>query len=278
MEVAADQLEQEADARALAAEARATAARDEAPFNLLAVLGPMRAPIDAAIAWQEGLLRMLDKRVQEDGRDRPIRFASPYRPPSIDAPAPAPGSASLAARDATDSSNRPVRFATPYRPPAVIDPTASAETAPAERTAPTQAATVEVTAPKGPLGLRMREANGGPGVVVEGLTETSPLAGQVAVGDVILALDGEDTSGHSLIELFGMIRNSSDRERVLTIRRAPKPAGDDDSFAWPACEADIGAYSVRELQRLLIAARINPSGCVEKSEMLALARALMCLR
>ena len=51
MEVAADQLEQEADARALAAEARATAARDEAPFNLLAVLGPMRAPIDAAIAW-----------------------------------------------------------------------------------------------------------------------------------------------------------------------------------------------------------------------------------
>ena len=69
MEVAADQLEQEADARALAAEARATAARDEAPFNLLAVLGPMRAPIDAAIAWQEGLLRTLDKRARACARE-----------------------------------------------------------------------------------------------------------------------------------------------------------------------------------------------------------------
>ena len=85
-------LEQEASARALAAEERAAAARarprDEAA-SLLAVLAPMRAPIDAAIAWQEGLLRTLDKRVGEDRRERPVRFASPYRPPAVNAPAPA---------------------------------------------------------------------------------------------------------------------------------------------------------------------------------------------
>ena len=267
---AAEQLEQEASARALAAEERAAAARarprDEAA-SLLAVLAPMRAPIDAAIAWQEGLLRTLDKRVGEDRRERPVRFASPYRPPAVNAPAPA-------------SEGRPVRFATPYRAPAVIDRTAQVEAAPAEPTAPTeptapiQATTIEVMAPKGPLGLRMRDAN--PGVIVEGLAETSPLAGQVTVGDVIVALDGEDTSAHSLIELFAMIRNRSDRERVLTIRRDPKPA-DDNTFA-NVDEADLGACSVHDLQRMLVAARINPSGCVEKSQMIALARAHMCLR
>ena len=129
-----------------------------------------------------------------------------------------------------------MRFATPYRAPAVIDRTAQVEAAPAEPTAPTeptapiQATTIEVMAPKGPLGLRMRDAN--PGVIVEGLAETSPLAGQVTVGDVIVALDGEDTSAHSLIELFAMIRNRSDRERVLTIRRDPKPADDNTFAAW----------------------------------------------
>ena len=100
---AAEQLEQEASARALAAEERARDARarprDEAA-SLLAVLAPMRAPIDAAIAWQEGLLRTLDKRVGEDRRERPVRFASPYRPPAVNAPAPRLGRAARALRHA----------------------------------------------------------------------------------------------------------------------------------------------------------------------------------
>ena len=78
----------------------------------------------------------------------------------------------------------------------------------------------EVTTPKGALGLRLRPQQGMWGVVVDSLAETSPLTGSLLAGDMIVAIDGEDTTSRTLPEVHVMIQNGSDRERVLKVHRA----------------------------------------------------------
>ena len=78
----------------------------------------------------------------------------------------------------------------------------------------------EVTTPKGALGLRLRSQQGMWGVVVDSIAETSPLNGSLLAGDMILAIDGEDTTSRTLTQVHAMIQNGSDRERVLKVHRA----------------------------------------------------------
>ena len=80
---------------------------------------------------------------------------------------------------------------------------------------------IEVITPPGRTGIVFRSPGEGcEGHVVKDVRETSTLKGQVLVGDVIVAVDGEDTSTLDFNKIAELLMSKQDAEkRVLTIKR-----------------------------------------------------------
>lgn len=72
-----------------------------------------------------------------------------------------------------------------------------------------------VFAPAGKLGIIVDTSTEGP--VVHGLKDDSPLVGKVVIGDLIVAVDDEDTSGWSAHYLTKLVARKSDSVRKLTL-------------------------------------------------------------
>ena len=80
--------------------------------------------------------------------------------------------------------------------------------------------TVQIVAPPGPLQVVFGKAADGETCLVRSVKETSPLAGQVVAGDVVLAVDGEGTADHSYLQLVEHLKAKISSSRTLTISRA----------------------------------------------------------
>ena len=76
--------------------------------------------------------------------------------------------------------------------------------------------TYDVYAPSGPIGIVVDTSKDGPSV--HSLKSTSPMLGLITAGDLIIALDNEDTRGLSAAELTRlMAKKSRQRERKITL-------------------------------------------------------------
>ena len=71
-------------------------------------------------------------------------------------------------------------------------------------------------APPGKLALVFHMHTDGHAIVTN-IRPESPLAGRITVGDIVLAVDGEDTSLHTEQEICDHILEKQNTERVLTI-------------------------------------------------------------
>lgn len=88
-----------------------------------------------------------------------------------------------------------------------------------ERTTPElsrHAGLYDVFAPAGPIGIVVDTTKNGP--AVHSLKRTSPMLGLINAGDLIVALDDEDTRGMTAATLTRlMARKSSQKERKITL-------------------------------------------------------------
>jgi hypothetical protein len=76
--------------------------------------------------------------------------------------------------------------------------------------------TYDVYAPSGPIGIVVDTSSDGPSV--HSLKSNSPMLGLITAGDLIIALDNEDTRGLSAAELTRlMAKKSRQRERKITL-------------------------------------------------------------
>ena len=80
--------------------------------------------------------------------------------------------------------------------------------------------TVTVTAPPGKVGLVFfTNAGTGYGHEVKSVKETSLVYGKVLAGDVILSIDGEDTSQLDYNKIAELLLSKVDSTRVLKLKR-----------------------------------------------------------
>ena len=58
-------------------------------------------------------------------------------------------------------------------------------------------------------------------MVVSGVPTTSVLANSISPGDQIIAIDGEDVSRMTVMEITAIMARKNDYERILTVLRTP---------------------------------------------------------
>mmetsp|Transcript_15438 Transcript_15438/g.22794 ORF Transcript_15438/g.22794 Transcript_15438/m.22794 type:complete len:506 (-) Transcript_15438:42-1559(-) len=76
---------------------------------------------------------------------------------------------------------------------------------------------LDVTAPKGRLGIILANRSDGHGTVVSDVRTSSVLAGKILPGDRIIAIDGSDVSGLPVSKITEIMGAKANFERVLTI-------------------------------------------------------------
>jgi len=82
---------------------------------------------------------------------------------------------------------------------------------------------IEVTAPPGKLGVVIDTPNGGM-PVVHAIKDTSVLASHVRVGDLLVAVDGEDTTTYSAIQVSKLISAKSNKPARALVFVRTRPA------------------------------------------------------
>jgi len=107
------------------------------------------------------------------------------------------------------------------------------------RSSPSSSSRKTVVAPPGKLGLILANKSDGRGTVVSGVRAGSALAESIAIGDRIIAVDGEDVSYMNVAELTTIMSRKSDFHRKLSVLSfsrslAPSPV---------SRSRDIGALS-----------------------------------
>ena len=80
-------------------------------------------------------------------------------------------------------------------------------------------ATVEINAPAGALGVIFGPGSGGQGHEVAEFRDGSSMKCLLMIGDSILTVDDIDTSSFSVYDLSIALKNKSNKERRLTIKR-----------------------------------------------------------
>ena len=78
---------------------------------------------------------------------------------------------------------------------------------------------VTLVVPPGPIGVKFQTAADGT-FHVSCVKDGSPLAGQVGVGDKIVAVDGDDTAGHTFQQIADHLKEKEGSQRVLLISKA----------------------------------------------------------
>ena len=79
-----------------------------------------------------------------------------------------------------------------------------------------------ILAPAGRLGLTFAIAEDG-GARVSIITHGSPLLGKLGVGEILVSVDGQDTSKLTPPELASLLKERAARERRLVVRAPPPP-------------------------------------------------------
>ena len=80
-------------------------------------------------------------------------------------------------------------------------------------------ASFSVTAPPGKLGLAFTMAESGEYAVVHLVRPASPLKEQLQKGDVIIAVDGENTSTYTHDQLVKLMSDKQGAPRMISVRR-----------------------------------------------------------
>ena len=76
-----------------------------------------------------------------------------------------------------------------------------------------------VNAPPGKLGLAMTMVDSGEFAVVHAVRPASPLKEQLQKGDVIIAVDGENTSTYTHDQLVKLMSDKQGAPRMISVRR-----------------------------------------------------------